>query len=271
MHLNVPSFSIITINYNNSIGLEKTLNSIISQNYNYELIVIDGGSTDNSIIVANIFINHIKTFISEKDNGIYDAMNKGLKYCNNDFLIFLNSGDTFMNSESLLNASLNIDKWNTGYFFNAIIEGYKIIPFKSPHNYSYVNYKNSLFFIPNHQATLFPKVYYKSNSYLTNLHICSDVDYIFRLSNFYGIKYINLDFVKFEIGGISSNFKSFIKTFSQIKESIYINKIYFKNKIFIFFYISSKFITKYILHNILGHYYYSLIKKLNEYRQRLFN
>lgn len=267
----VPSFSIITINYNNSIGLDKTLFSISSQIYSYELIVIDGGSTDNSKNVANFYKKHIKTFISEKDNGIYDAMNKGLKYCNNDFLIFLNSGDTFMNSESLYNASLNIDRFNSGYFFNAIIEGSNIIPFKSPHNYNYINYKNSLFFIPNHQAILFPKVYYKNNSYLINLHICSDVDYIYRLSNNHGINYINLDFVKFDLGGISSNFKSLTKTLLQIKESIYINKIYFKNKSFIYFYISSKFITKYILHNIFGHYYFVLIKKSNEYRQRLFN
>jgi len=267
----VPSFSIITINYNNSIGLDKTLFSISSQIYSYELIVIDGGSTDNSINVANFYNKHIKTFISEKDNGIYDAMNKGLNYCNNDFLIFLNSGDTFINSESLLSASFYIDKWDTGYFFNAIIEGYNIIPFKSPHNYSYNNYKNSLFFIPNHQAIFFPKVYYKSNLYLTNLKICSDVEYIYRLSNNYGIFYVNFDFVKFEIGGISSNFKSLNKTLLQIKESIFINRTYFKNSFFISFYIFSKFITKYILHSILRNFYFTLIKKLNVSKQRLFN
>ena len=69
--------SIITINYNNAQGLTDTLKSVISQTYvDYEFIIIDGASTDNSIEVIKSFSENINYFISEPDNGIYNAMNK---------------------------------------------------------------------------------------------------------------------------------------------------------------------------------------------------
>lgn len=85
--------SIITINLNNKVGLEKTINSILSQtDQNFEYIVIDGSSEDGSLdLIKNTTrINH---YLSEKDNGVYDAMNKGIQIANGDYLLFLNSGD----------------------------------------------------------------------------------------------------------------------------------------------------------------------------------
>ena len=87
-------FSIITINYNNKIGLEKTLNSISSQkNKNFEFVIVDGGSTDGSVDLLRKNSKIISKYISEKDSGIYHAMNKGIKMSSGNYLIFINSGD----------------------------------------------------------------------------------------------------------------------------------------------------------------------------------
>lgn len=96
--------SIITVNFNNAIGLEKTINSVREQTYkDIEFIVIDGFSTDESknIILKNQDI--ISYWISEKDNGIYDAMNKGIKVCSGDYVLFLNSGDFLTNRKIIRN------------------------------------------------------------------------------------------------------------------------------------------------------------------------
>lgn len=93
--------SVITINWNNKKGLEKTISSIISQSYSdYEYIVIDGGSTDGSTEVINNNKDKIEYWISEPDNGVYHAMNKGIAKAKGDYLYFLNSGD-YLASESV--------------------------------------------------------------------------------------------------------------------------------------------------------------------------
>jgi glycosyltransferase involved in cell wall biosynthesis len=94
----MPLLSIITINFNNAEGLKKTIESVISQSFNdFEYLIIDGGSTDGSveIIKQNKRINY---WISEKDNGIYDAQNKGILKANGEYLLFLNSGDVLMST-----------------------------------------------------------------------------------------------------------------------------------------------------------------------------
>ncbi|RZL46748.1 MAG: glycosyltransferase [Pedobacter sp.] len=86
--------SVVTINYNNSQGLEKTIKSVVDQTYHdIEYLVVDGGSTDGSIDVIQKYQDQVSWFCSEKDNGIYNAMNKGIKQSNGEYLLFLNSGD----------------------------------------------------------------------------------------------------------------------------------------------------------------------------------
>lgn len=86
--------SVITINYNNAEGLAKTMDSVFRQRFSdFEYIVIDGGSTDGSkdLIVNNQ--DKIAYWCSEKDSGIYNAMNKGIREASGEYLLFLNSGD----------------------------------------------------------------------------------------------------------------------------------------------------------------------------------
>ena len=97
-----PKISIITIVYNDKIGLEKTIISVLNQDFSdFEFIVIDGLSTDGSLDIANRYIHHITKYVNEKDSGIADAFNKALKLCNGEWVYFLNAGDYFVESNSL--------------------------------------------------------------------------------------------------------------------------------------------------------------------------
>ena len=89
--------SIITINYNNASGLEKTIRSVVEQTYNeYEYIIIDGASLDKSKEVIQEYQRYIDFWCSEKDSGIYNAMNKGIQKASGEYLLFLNNFFTFI-------------------------------------------------------------------------------------------------------------------------------------------------------------------------------
>ncbi len=95
-------YSIITINYNNKKGLQTTINSVISQLCKkFEYIIIDGGSTDGSVEIINKYKDDITYWVSEKDNGVYHAMNKGVSHAHGDYCIFMNSGDCFHSNDVL--------------------------------------------------------------------------------------------------------------------------------------------------------------------------
>jgi glycosyltransferase involved in cell wall biosynthesis len=94
--------SIITINYNNADGLERTIQSVLLQeNVQIEYIIIDGGSTDDSVKIIRRFSEKISYWVSEKDRGVYDAMNKGISQAKGDYLLFLNSGDFLISGHVL--------------------------------------------------------------------------------------------------------------------------------------------------------------------------
>jgi glycosyltransferase involved in cell wall biosynthesis len=94
--------SIITINYNNKNGLKETIESVISQtNKDFEWVIIDGGSTDGSKELIEQNSNYISYFVSEPDSGIYQAMNKGIVTSHGNYLLFLNSGDTLIDKDTI--------------------------------------------------------------------------------------------------------------------------------------------------------------------------
>jgi glycosyltransferase involved in cell wall biosynthesis len=91
-----PKISIITVVYNARSAFEKTVQSVICQSFkNKEFIVIDGGSADGTLDIIRQYQAQISIWISEPDNGIYDAMNKGLKYAKGEYVTFLNAGDFY--------------------------------------------------------------------------------------------------------------------------------------------------------------------------------
>ena len=97
-----PKFSIITITYNAASVIEPTLQSVLSQTYtNYEYMLIDGGSKDDTVAKAKASGIEFAHIVSERDNGIYDAMNKGIALATGDYLCFLNAGDAFHGPDTL--------------------------------------------------------------------------------------------------------------------------------------------------------------------------
>lgn len=95
-------FSIITVNYNNCAGLKKTIESVLSQTCkDYEYIIIDGGSTDGSKELIEQYSQYLTFWCSEPDNGIYNAMNKGVTHAHGEYVNFMNSGDAFYAEDTL--------------------------------------------------------------------------------------------------------------------------------------------------------------------------
>lgn len=111
------TFSIVTITYNADNVLGKTVDSVFSQTYPHvEHVIIDGASTDDTLKVAQDYMQrsyaasngHEIRIVSEPDNGLYDAMNKGLRQVSGDYVLFLNAGDFFPDSEVLSNIARNV-------------------------------------------------------------------------------------------------------------------------------------------------------------------
>ncbi|MFI3298637.1 MAG: glycosyltransferase family 2 protein [Rikenellaceae bacterium] len=97
-----PKISFITVVYNDKEGLSRTLKNLCEAHYPAkELVVVDGGSTDGSVEVASQWAHAISYYVSERDGGIYDAMNKGIAASTGRFLWFVNAGDTIENIEVL--------------------------------------------------------------------------------------------------------------------------------------------------------------------------
>ncbi len=100
----MTKLSIITINLNNKVGLEKTIVSVLAQSYKrYEFVIIDGGSQDGSVEVLKKYSKYFSYLVSEADTGIFNAMNKGISAAKGEYLLFLNSGD-FLVDDTVLSS-----------------------------------------------------------------------------------------------------------------------------------------------------------------------
>ncbi|MDD6378619.1 MAG: glycosyltransferase family 2 protein [Prevotella sp.] len=101
-----PLITVITVCYNCKNDIESTILSVIRQKFhNYEYIIIDGGSNDGTFEIIDKYKDNISTIVSEPDNGIFDAMNKGLRLAHGQWIIFMNAGDYFYSDTTLLKAS----------------------------------------------------------------------------------------------------------------------------------------------------------------------
>ena len=113
---NNPLISIITIVYNDEVHIEKTLISVLNQTYTpIEYIIIDGNSKDNTLNIIKTYSDRISKIISEPDKGLYDAMNKGLKNATGDYVLFMNSGDTFYTNTTVNNVFKNFENADIYY------------------------------------------------------------------------------------------------------------------------------------------------------------
>lgn len=207
--------SIITATYNSGKTIKDTLSSVLNQSYkNYELIIKDGGSNDNTVEICreyeNIFEGRLKV-ISEPDKGIYDAMNRGIDNASGDIVGILNSDD-FYTSDDILDRIAK--EFSADKDLDAI---YGDIHFVSPDNltkctryYSSSYFRPSLLrfgFMPAHPSFYVRKeVYDKYGLYDLQFRTSSDFEWIVRLFAKYHIraKYIKKDFVTMRTGGEST-------------------------------------------------------------------
>jgi glycosyltransferase involved in cell wall biosynthesis len=173
-------YSIITVNYNNKDGLRKTIESVIHQTCrDFEYIVIDGGSTDGSVDVIKEYDKDIDYWVSEPDNGIYHAMNKGIAHAHGDYLNFMNSGDCFYNDKILQHLA---DKgWTSdlivGRDFHFDVSTQRGFATILPPRLSMLTFIHNT--LP-HQSTFFKRELFKVTPYDENLRLVADVKFFIQ-------------------------------------------------------------------------------------------
>jgi glycosyltransferase involved in cell wall biosynthesis len=171
-----PLVSLITVTFNAEAYLQKTWQSAVNQTFkDFELVLIDGGSTDNTVNIAKQFSQHVGTIISEPDKGIYDAMNKGIKTAKGKWVYFLNAGDSFYNDEILSSIFEKSDYQNIELIYG------KVQTINEPTGINYISgkpVKYSDFFSHYpicHQATFTHKnAFLKLGYYYTDYKLVSD-------------------------------------------------------------------------------------------------
>jgi glycosyltransferase involved in cell wall biosynthesis len=190
-----PYFSIVTVVKNDVHNIDKTIKSIISQNYkNFEYIIIDGKSIDGTIIKINKYKAQLKHFLSEKDRGIYFAMNKGIKIAKGQVIVFVNSGDLltknaleiiFKKFKKYKNIDFVFGTVKRHYTTKTIIKsGYN--PFRIKYNFDFATSHSTGFFIKLNSLK-------KVGKYTTKYKCSADYDFYYRA------------IIKKKLKGISTN------------------------------------------------------------------
>jgi len=172
--------SVITIVYNDVKNISRTIESVLSQRdlIDFEYIIIDGASNDGTLDVINKYKEKAR-LISEPDNGIYDAINKGIKYSSGELLLFMNSSDTFHTNNSLQFLNDNYDD-NVGYVLARTI--YKKNNGKLKSDSSYLRNENLPEFC--HQSLLYNKRFHDEfGLYNQKLKSAADYDFFHKIYN----------------------------------------------------------------------------------------
>lgn len=214
-----PLISIITVVYNNVSHLQKTLNSIYKQKYNnYELIIIDGGSNDGTLKIIKKNLHKIDYWISEKDKGIYDAFNKGLRVASGDYVGFVNSDDILLPNALRILKKYIYKYPKKDFIFGAvkkhwgILHGYK--PWKIYFSWGFYSSHSTGFFIKLKSAK-------KIGLYNLKYKFSADYDYFFRMivkKKMTGIATTKKEvFGIFRRGGFSSKINFIDHFFEEIK------------------------------------------------------
>lgn len=199
--------SIITINYNDAVGLKKTMDSVINQTWNgFEYLVIDGGSVDESSEIIASYKEKIDYWVSEKDNGIYNAMNKGILKSNGKYLLFINSGDVLINDavlENVQNFLLSDVDFLCGHL--SFEKDGKTILKQHPEQMSFSYLTSKTIY---HPSTFIKRTLFDTYGlYNENHKIVSDWEFFFKALGLNGATYQKLPYAitHFDMNGISSN------------------------------------------------------------------
>ena len=224
--------SIITVCYNAEKTIESTIQSVIKQDYKQiEYIIIDGLSTDNTMNIVNNYRNKISYIISEKDFGMYDAINKGINIANGEVIGILNSDDELASNDIIrIIASEFFKNKELDSLFGDInfINNKKIFRHYSSNNWN--PNKFSYGFMPPHPSFYCKKNHFrKFGFYRTDFDIAADYELLIRFFKVNGLEYLYLPLlmVKMNLGGKStSGFKSTKKINQEIKKACSLNHLY---------------------------------------------
>ncbi len=188
----LPKISVIIPNYNYGSFIEETICSVVNQNYkNLEIIIIDGGSTDNSVEILKKYNNQINYWISEKDEGQADAINKGLLAATGDYVAYLNSDDTYL-PNAFLEIFSNSKSLNKDFIYGDVLIGNELKnskPNRTKKNklelFSLIQfYYSAKYVIPSQSVFIKREFLIKNNlNYLNkSLHYCMDLDWYCRIA-----------------------------------------------------------------------------------------
>lgn len=226
-------FSIITATYNSQSTILDTLKSVATQTYaNIEHIIIDGKSTDNTLSIIKENSEKISKIISESDNGIYDALNKGIKNATGDIICFLHADDIYADNTIIEKTAKLFSEKQTDSIYGDLQyvtkeDTNKIIRYWKSGEFSFSKLKKG--WMPPHPTFFVKKeIYNKFGTFDTNFRISADYDIILRLLGKHKISaaYLPEVMVKMRIGGESN--KSFINIIKKMKEDV---KVLKKNKL----------------------------------------
>lgn len=203
----MTKISIITINYNDKVGLTKTIESVISQTWqDFEFLVIDGNSTDGGKEVINQYADKIDYWLSEPDTGVYNAMNKGIRAAKGDYVLFLNSGDLFYDNAVLKKVDVMIHGDFGIYYGDVIVkkphsERHKVYPEVLSFSYFYTNALC-------HQSCFIKRqLFHDHFFYNEDYKIYSDGEFFIYTICKMNVPYKHLDLIVsiYDFTGISSN------------------------------------------------------------------
>lgn len=202
-----PCISVVTVVRNDVINIEKTILSVLSQSFqNIEYIIIDGSSTDGTLDVIKKYADKVAYWVSEPDKGVYDAMNKGIAVSTGDFVIFMNSGDTFHSDDTIEKMVQGATSNDDVLYGNVSVKYWDGIVVEKPREF----FKTSMRFKGVgicHQTVFFPGEILRKMRYNISYRIASDYDLLYRMWK-QGVHFVYCDVVvaDYEWGnGISSN------------------------------------------------------------------
>lgn len=206
--------SIITINFNNVYGLDKTIESVIYQtSIDFEYIIIDGGSTDGSVEVIREYENRINFWVSEPDRGIYHAMNKGIAQAQGEYCQFLNSGDWLVSTDTTARMIKNLDGSSVTYgnLIKHWADGRTYWNKATDANSLFTYYNGTL----NHASAYIKRSLFNTYGiYDESLKIVADWKFYLMAIGMNGesVQYIDVDVANFDMSGISSQQTTLEKT-----------------------------------------------------------
>ena len=198
-----PLISIITVVYNGEKSIERTICSVVNQNYdNIEYIIIDGNSTDGTLDIIKKYDEKIDYWQSESDSGIYNAMNKGIQHITGEYCLFLNSGD-YLVGYNVISSVLGELKDYDIIVGKEIMSNRTVISGISRKKLNIFTYMNG--FIP-HESTFIKSAILKKRNYNEQYRIISDYVFFFNelFINKSSYKTINNKITMFLLDGISS-------------------------------------------------------------------